>query len=349
MNLLIAGGGPIGLATALHARRAGLAVTVLEPRAMPIEKACGEGLMPGAVRALAELGVAPEGRQLLGIRYLDRLRSVEARFRDGPGRGVRRTTLHAALADAARERGVRVLPLSVTAVERTADGVQVTARSATTGADQSLIGSYLIGADGLHSRVRAISGLAQGAPASVRPRWGLRRHYQVSPWTELVEVYWSSTAEAYVTPVAADQVGVAILSHQRRPFDEHLAGFPELIERLGAATGSSVRGAGPLLQRTAARSAGPVMLVGDAAGYVDALTGEGIAVGLAAAERLVSCLVEGRLADYEREWAQASRRYRILTGALLWTADRPRLRRAIVPAAAIAPRVFGLVVSQLAR
>ncbi|HEV2888732.1 MAG TPA: hypothetical protein VGX49_17610, partial [Jatrophihabitans sp.] len=132
-------------------------------------------------------------------------------------------------------------------------------------------------------------------------------------------------------------------------FDDQLAQFPALARRLSAAAGSKVLGAGPLRQRTRARVAGRILLVGDAAGYVDALTGEGITVGLTAARSLIRCLVAGRPADYERLWLRGSRRYRTLTGGLLWTAGRPVLRRGIVRTAAAAPKVFELVVGQLAR
>ena len=60
-DLLVIGGGPVGLAVAIEGRLAGLSVIVVEPRATPVDKACGEGLMPGAVAALARLGVDPEG------------------------------------------------------------------------------------------------------------------------------------------------------------------------------------------------------------------------------------------------------------------------------------------------
>ena len=97
-DLLVAGGGPIGLASALYAAREGLDVGVREPRAGVIDKACGEGLMPAAVAALRELGVRLDGHLLTGIRYLDGDRSAEATFRHGDGLGVRRTALHAAAA-----------------------------------------------------------------------------------------------------------------------------------------------------------------------------------------------------------------------------------------------------------
>src|SRR3954447_24659500 len=103
-----AGGGPVGLAAALYAHRAGLDVVVFEPRPGPIDKACGEGLMPGAVSALAGLGVSPVGHPLRGLRYVGGGRAATADFRQGAGRGVRRTTLHEALGEAVRAAGIEV-------------------------------------------------------------------------------------------------------------------------------------------------------------------------------------------------------------------------------------------------
>ena len=112
VDLLVAGGGPVGLAVAIGARAAGLSVAVVEPRAVPVDKACGEGLMPAAVAALGRLGVPVTGRPFVGIRYLSPGRAVAANFRAGPGLGVRRTTLHAALLRvriAAEEQALRSL------------------------------------------------------------------------------------------------------------------------------------------------------------------------------------------------------------------------------------------------
>ncbi|MEV2212367.1 NAD(P)/FAD-dependent oxidoreductase [Streptomyces sp. NPDC050997] len=341
LDLLIVGGGPAGLATAIHATRAGLDVAVAEPRPTPVDKACGEGLMPGAVRALAELGVAPPGHPLRGIRYLDAkgdTRHAEAGFRHGPGLGVRRTDLHAALARRAVELGVPVHPVKVDAVTVRQDAGSVTAAG--------LTARYLVAADGLHSPVRRHLGLDLPDPRP--PRYGLRRHFTVAPWTDHVEVHWSARAEAYVTPLGPELLGVAILTGERAPFDVQLTGFPALAARLPTRASSAVRGAGPLRQRVRGRVAGRVLLVGDAAGYVDALTGEGISLALAGAAQLVRCVRDDRPLDYEQAWRRASRRHRLLTDTLVRLRARPRLAHLIVPTAARLPSLFTGLVNGLA-
>lgn len=337
IDLLVVGAGPAGLGTALYAARAGMRVVVVEQRVGPLDKACGEGLMPGAVRALRELGVTPDGFPFHGIRYVDGRRTAEARFRHGEGRGVRRTVLQAAMAEWAAGAGVELVAARADEVRQ--DRESVTAAG--------LTARYLVAADGLHSRVRERLGL--GVPDGRPRRFGLRRHYATAPWTDLVEVHWSPRAEAYVTPVDEGLIGVAVLSQDRAPYDEQLRAFPGLAARLPTDAATAVRGAGALRQRVRSRVAGRVLLVGDAAGYVDALTGEGIAVSLACARALVQCLVAGQPERYEREWWRASRRYRLLTESLLWVRRQPPLARSIVPAAALAPKVFAGVVDQLAR
>jgi flavin-dependent dehydrogenase len=207
--------------------------------------------------------------------------------------------------------------------------------------------SWLVAADGLHSPLRRRWGLDQATRG--RPRFGLRRHFAVPPWSDVVEVHWSPRAEAYVTPVSSDLVGVAVLCCGGAPYDVWLGEFPELRARLeGAAPVTPVLGAGPLRQRSAARRYGRAFLVGDAAGYVDALTGEGIAVGLAGGEALVRCLLAGRPEAYDLEWRRSSRRYRAITSGLLWARERPALRSMIVPAASRMPLIFKGIVDLLA-
>lgn len=335
-DVLVVGGGPVGLATAIEARLAGREVVVVEPRTGPVDKACGEGLMPGTLRALQRLGVDPAGWDLRGISYRTvGGRHVDHAFRTGAGRGVRRTSLHAALSARADALGVTRVTGRVTTVEQDAEAVTAAGVRA----------RWLLAADGLHSTVRRLVGLERPTPTR-RRRFGLRRHVPLAPWTDLVEVHWAPGAEAYVTPVGPDLVGVAVLGPPHTDWDAAVAALPRLAERLGGLrpVGPTL-GAGPLRQLTTARTRGRVALVGDASGYVDALTGEGLRVGLAQAHAAVATL--GDAGAYERAWRAVTRDYRLLTTGLVTWAASPA-RGAIVPVARRAPWLYGAVVERLA-
>lgn len=341
IDLLVAGGGPAGLVTATHAARAGLEAVVIERRPGPIDKACGEGLMPHTISHLRDLGVTLRGKPFGGITYLDSTHRVEARFRSGDGMGVRRTVLSEALHDVALQSGVKILQGEV--LKGHAGAVRQDATSVWCG---DLRARYLAAADGLHSPIRRSLGLDRSGRG--RRRWGIRRHYQVAPWSDTVEVHWAAETEAYVTPVAEDSVGVAILTTRQGRFDDQLKEFPALAARLAGASHGSDRAAGPLRQRVRDRAVGRVMLVGDAAGYVDALTGEGLGIAFGGAELLVDCVLADAPAAYDRRWRAMSRRYRLLTAGLLEASGIPVVRSMIVPAADALPGVFGRIVNLLA-
>ncbi len=111
-GVLVIGGGPAGLAAAIAARMKGFEVTVADGAKPPIDKACGEGLMPGTMAALRELGVAicpSDGQVFRGIRFVDAATSVEASFPGAGGFGVRRTTLHQKMVERAQECGITLL------------------------------------------------------------------------------------------------------------------------------------------------------------------------------------------------------------------------------------------------
>ncbi|MEC4762245.1 NAD(P)/FAD-dependent oxidoreductase [Mycobacterium sherrisii] len=330
-DLLIVGGGPGGLATALQARRHGLSVIVVEPRADPIDKACGEGLMPGGLAELTSLGVDPVGMPFRGIAYVSEQRRAEALFRAGPGRGVRRTTLHAAMQARAKEQDTEWIRAKVADVKQDAHGVTAAGVRA----------RYLVGADGLHSVVRRAVGIK--VTAGTPRRYGVRWHFTVPPWSEFVEVYWSRLGEAYVTPVEPDLVGVAILS-QGRP---DLAWFPRLSRRLAGAGRGHARGCGPLRQVVSRRVAGRVLLVGDAAGYEDALTGEGVSLAVKQAGAAVDAIVNETPAAYEKEWHRVTRNYRLLTRAVVLASTPRATRGAIVPACQRVPALFRFGVNVL--
>lgn len=335
-DVVVVGGGPVGLFAASAAAQAGMGVTLLEARTGDGDKACGEGLMPPAVHALAKLDVHPSGVPFRGIRYLDAdgRHQVRADLRDGPGLGVRRTELVRALRAAAGAAGVKTVGERVSEVESDASGATVRCSDGT-----SLRADVVLACDGLSSTVRGAVGLDR--PARGPRRYGLVGHFAVRPWSDDVEVHWAEHAEAYVTPVASDQVGVALLGGAGGTYAERLRAFRALSSRLGGAEPvGRVLGAGPLRRDASARRAGTVLLVGDAAGYVDALTGEGLAIGFLSAQAAVASVLAGRLDQYEGEWSRITRRFRWSTDLLVTATQRGAVRRVLVPAAAAAPGLY---------
>lgn len=323
-DVVIVGGGPAGLTTAIAARLSGFEVVVLDGARPPLDRACGEGLMPDGVAVLETLGVDLRGvksRPFRGIRYVDDEVTAEGVFPGAPGLGIRRTELHGALRCRAEELGVD-LRWGVRVRGVAADGFET---------DHGVVrGRWMVGADGRASRVRRWSGL-DGRPAR-RRRFGVRRHLELEPWSDVVEVYWADGREAYVTPVGENLVGVALLwSGAAATFDDLLASFPSLERRVeNASVASKDRGAGPLEQRCRAVINGNLALVGDASGYLDAITGEGLALSFRQAEALVDAMAAGELQRYVAAHRRIGRYPNAITGLLLFVERHPRLRRRVM-------------------
>ena len=349
-DLLVIGGGPAGLACAAACAARGLDVLVLEQRALPIDKACGEGLMPPGVRALDAVGAlsrvpAEDRAPFHAIRWVDEDgTAAEARLAE-PGMGIRRVALSAALAAAARRAGAEVRErCAATGHRPLGDAVAVDTDA---GEERARL---VVAADGLASQVRAREGFeAPGGPAR---RFGIRRHFARPAWTDAVEVHFAEGAEAYVTPAGAARVGVAFLCEEAaRDRHERLLGrFPRLAARLAAAPAdSAVAGAGPLLRPARGRRRDRVVLLGDAAGYVDALTGEGLSLAFEAALGLARAAPAAlrrpeALAAWEVDVARRHHRYEACARLALALARRPDLRRAFLREAARHPRAFARLV-----
>jgi len=359
-DALVVGGGPAGLAFAAAAAARGLSVTVLERGVYPVDKACGEGLLPAGRRALEALGVLPllapgAGVELRSIRWCEgdaQGRGVRLALPAPGGLGIRRTALSAALRARAEALGAEIRAgAGVVAHARGPDGVRVTLAG---GAE--LEGRVLVAADGLASAVRRREGLELRATGP--RRFGLRRHFARAPWSDGVEVHFGPGAEAYVTPVSAQEIGVAFLFSSPDPdpgpnprprFDELLGRFPALSSRLrGAAPASAVRGAGPLARSARAPIADRLVLLGDAAGYLDAITGEGLSLGFACALELARLLPAAlqagcstrALTPYARAWRRRYRTCAAYTELMLQLSRHPALRRAVLRVAGGLPAPF---------
>lgn len=313
-DALIVGGGPAGLTAALALRKRGVKVTVADVRRPPIDKACGEGIMPDSLRELAALGIEltpRDGAPFQGIRFVNhggdagavRIHAVataefprDERFRTNVGVGLQRRKLHERLVRAAEEAGVELR--WQTRVQLMRDWRVIA------GGDVARFG-WLVGADGQSSQVRKWAGLERGA--ILTQRFGFRQHFRVRPWSPYVEVHWGRLGQAYVTPVAEDEVCVAGMTrHSRTRLSEVLEDLPSLRERL--AGGRAIepealdveRGALTTTQRLERVARERVALVGDASGSADAITGEGMGMGFRQALLLADCLGDWEQGGLER-------------------------------------------------
>lgn len=296
-DVLIVGGGPAGLAAAIALRQRGADVLVADALQPPIDKPCGEGLMPDSRRELARLGMALDashGAEFRGILFADSGARCAAEFPGGTGIGVRRPTLHRLQLERAAELGVRMV-WSAPVTAREGEAIRV-------GGEKCAF-RWLIGADGLASPVRKWAGLE---PADVRSRrFGFRAHFRVPPWSEYVEIHWGSRGQVYVTPVGPQEVCVAAITRQSGVrLRNILAGIPFLREKLGdAARSTPERGALTLTRRLRRVTRGNVTLIGDASGSADAITGEGLATSFRQALLLAESLAGGTLEVYEARHA----------------------------------------------
>jgi 2-polyprenyl-6-methoxyphenol hydroxylase-like FAD-dependent oxidoreductase len=325
-DLLIVGAGPAGLAAAIAATNRGLRVHVVDSSQPIIDKACGEGLLPAAVESLTQLGVdlsSVPHASFRGIRFLDattEATSTAGLFREAPGIGIRRTRLYQVLLDRALALGVSIQWQSTVHAIPNQNPEALTVETNT----GTFRPRYLVGADGLHSKVRTLAGLSRAS--STRSRIGIRQHFATTPHTDLVEVYWSPIGQAYVTPISRSELCIAFVYNSRPPKD-HLAAFPALQARLRSATAiDPPRGAVTLTRSLHRVTSGNIALIGDASGSVDAVTGKGLALCFQQALTLADALAENNLSAYQQAHTRLLKAPLLMSRALLLMDRHPPLR-----------------------
>ncbi|MDQ2680198.1 MAG: NAD(P)/FAD-dependent oxidoreductase [Candidatus Eremiobacteraeota bacterium] len=294
-SVAIVGGGPAGSACALQLARAGIDVTVFERSQFPRVKVCGEYLNSGAIAALETLSLAdrvrPHAWPLRGIRLRSRDDEVELRF-SAPAWSIARSELDSLLLDSAREAGARVVTAQVEDVRLHSDHISVQFRDSS-GVEQMLSAAWIVGADGIGSLVARKTGLSASARGAAR--FALGGHYRgFGALNGFIEMYVHRQTYFAINPLDSQIANVMVvvnaadLERWRGAVDEHLS---EAAAELGAGRRSFAGverigkrvAVGPLDHRTRALYRPRVLLIGDAAGFVDPFTGQGVMLALQSA------------------------------------------------------------------
>ena len=362
-DVIIIGGGPAGLFAGIVCARNNLKTLILEKKVYPIDKACGEGIMPSGIEYLRELGIIPfikkyPYQHFKGIRYISRKgRTAEANFKNGSGWGIQRTELSSALLECASSFPNLEIQSGVLAKYNIGENPEVIINNKT------LRPKLLIGADGLHSRIRKLANLEASSPGL--ERWGVRKHFKVEPWSLFVEIYWSSGLEAYVTPVSSSSVNVSFLWDTKRYkprksgkklFSTLLEEFPKLQARINKADVlDESKSKGPLYQKTKDVVNKKILLIGDAAGFFDPITGEGISLAAKQALLLEKHIVpvlqkntsnlENALSEYSKKSLNIYRSYQAMTHLALLLRLWPKLTELVIQVLHYFPGLFQKLLS----
>jgi menaquinone-9 beta-reductase len=378
-DVIVVGAGPAGAATAILLAERGLSVHLLDRARFPRPKICGEYLSPEAPRLLDRLGAlkavdaaasalsgmritAPDGTTLVGT-----YRSIGAwrPYREH-AMAITREALDAILVDR-----VRALPVDFREQTRVTDLVV---------SGDHVLGVELIDGDARHQTLHApLTIAADGRSSVVAQRLGLRRPHRLQRMAMVTyvedlsglgrvgEIFVDPPDYAILNPVAPGRANLSLvvpLAHAapwsgrlETFFDARVKHLPHLARRIaGGRRVAPVRAMGPLAYRVDAPRTGGVMMVGDATGFFDPFSGEGIYNGLRSAEMAVDTAVQalGRgdvsaraLAGYDRARRLATRDKDRVTHALQIVVGHRRLANLAARFLARRPRVLDLLLGVL--
>jgi menaquinone-9 beta-reductase len=339
VDVLIVGAGPAGVATAIAAAQRGLRAMVVDARRPPIDKACGEGLLPEAVASLRSLGIGvrpPEAFPFSGIRFTDGISSCNAAIARGEAFGLRRILLQQLLMERAENLGVAFqygIPLKQFEGDRARIG-------------NDWVGfRWVVGADGQNSNVRRWAGL--NPRRRFRSRFGFRQHFRARPWTNFVEAHWGEGVEMILTPTGENEICISLMtSDPHLRIGKALEEFPEVRERLrGAGPATTEIGAPTALGRARAATRGNVALVGDASCALDGVSGQGLSLAFQEAAALGEALAREDLRGYEEAHRKMTHRAMRMTRLMLLMDQCPRIRRKALRLFAANPAMFAKMIA----
>jgi flavin-dependent dehydrogenase len=362
-DVVIAGAGPAGAVAALVLARGGARVLALDRARFPRDKLCGDTVNPGALAVLVRLGLAGAvagALQLEGmiVTGADGARVV-GRYGTLHGGSLSRRQLDAALAREASAAGAQidenVLVLGPL-VESTRGGEAVTGLriKRRDGRELPVAARIVIAADGRHSRVGRTLGLSRAAPHP--RRWAVGAYFDgVEGLANFGEMHVRHGHYIGVAPLPGGLGNACLVASALRRIPprellvESLSADPLLRERFrGARIVSNVTCLGPLAVDCPVAGAPGLLLAGDAAGFVDPMTGDGLRFafrgGELAALEALRTLEHGGLSDAHRRLGEV----RATEFGSKWRFNRtmrllvahPGAVRAAEYAAALAPRVL---------
>ena len=329
LDVLVVGAGPAGSLAAWRLARSGARVVLVDRASFPRPKLCGDTLNPGAMRLLESLGLIggplTAAPHLTGMRITGPRTSIVARYGAGvSGRAITRQVLDQWLLEQAIAAGakfeadvnVRGANVDTTGAAPQVRGVSLINRQ---GGTVRLPALMTIAADGRASVVARSVGLARH-PADPR-RWALGGYMRgVSDLCDLGEMHVRGRGYVGVAPIGDGLANVCVVGDRaavtgsaREVFWSRLRGDPALAPRFEHATlESGITSVGPLAVVANGSGMDGLLLAGDAAGFVDPMTGDGLHLAmrsaLLAADETLAALERGSPAEAAARLSKARRR-----------------------------------------
>jgi flavin-dependent dehydrogenase len=365
VEVIIAGGGPAGAVAATLLARAGVRVLLLDRARFPRDKLCGDTLNPGAVHLLTRLGLAEGSRRAalpldgmiltgeLGVRVTGRYGAGQT------GWAIRRRDFDWDLLQSAAAAGAHVedgVAVRECIIQETRAGLEVRGLRLATGHGGSIRvpACVTIAADGRRSTIAFGLGLARHPE---RPRrWAAGAYFNgVGGLSSYGEMHVRRGRYIGVAPLPDGLTNVCVVSAERSLFRDPaalirrtVASDPHLRDRFAAARPvAPAVSIGPLAVETRTAGIRGLLLAGDAAGFIDPMTGDGLRFALrggelaarTALEMLETGAQDGhvRLARHRRH--EFGRKWR-LNRTLRAVVASPAGVRCASAAAALAPMVF---------